>query len=159
MKPNSTNHRCPGRLSRSVAWSFLLIVILAGVSISLGWAKSVAGQIPQTANQLESLWTRAEGDDWPAFLGPTADGKSRETGILTDWTEGQLKVVWKTEVGEGYGMGSVAEGRFIHFDRHAGQARVRCLHAETGKQIWEFRYPSNYRDLYGYDGGPRASPA
>ena len=31
------------------------------------------------------LWTRKAGGDWPRFLGPTGDGVSPETGILTTW--------------------------------------------------------------------------
>jgi outer membrane protein assembly factor BamB len=33
-----------------------------------------------------------------------------------------------------------------------------CLHAETGGQLWEFRYDTTYEDLYRYNGGPRCSP-
>jgi outer membrane protein assembly factor BamB len=98
------------------------------------------------------------GADWHCFLGPTGDGKSTETGILTDWSQGKLKRVWKKELGEGYGSGAVAGGRFFQFDRLGENARVRCFNAETGANLWKFEYPSDYRDLYGYDSGPRTSP-
>ncbi len=45
------------------------------------------------AVQQENLWTRTKGVDWPTFLGPTGDGKSSETGILTDWSGGKLRVL------------------------------------------------------------------
>ena len=54
---------------------------------------AAAGEEPQIAfvaaddSELESLWTRKTGVDWPSFLGPTGDSKSPETGILTDWPE------------------------------------------------------------------------
>ena len=96
--------------------------------------------------------------DWPKFLGPTGDGKSAEKGILTDWTNGKLKVQWKMKTGEGYAMGSVAEGRFYHFGRVDERANLRCLDSLTGAQRWEFTYDSDYQDLYGYDSGPRTSP-
>ncbi len=101
---------------------------------------------------------RSSGFDWPVFLGPQGDGTSAETGILTDWSDGKLKVVWNKELGEGYGIGTVAAGRYFQFDRNRDQARVRCFQAETGADLWVFEYPSNYRDLYGYDSGPRTSP-
>lgn len=110
------------------------------------------------ASQPESLWTRPTGVDWPTFLGPTGDGKSTETGILTDWSKGKLQVVWQAQTGQGYGIGSVAKGRFYHFGRIKGKATLRCLNAETGELIWEFAYDSDYQDMYGYDSGPRASP-
>jgi outer membrane protein assembly factor BamB len=32
------------------------------------------------------------------------------------------------------------------------------LEAETGKQLWQFEYPTDYRDMLGYNNGPRCSP-
>ena len=95
---------------------------------------------------------------WSTFLGPTGDGKSPETGILTEWTEGGLEVVWQKQVGEGYGIGAVSQGRYFHFDRHGDQARLTCMSASTGAAQWTFEYTTSYTDRYGYDGGPRCSP-
>lgn len=106
----------------------------------------------------KSLWTRSSGVDWPAFLGLYGDGKSPETGILKDWSDGKLKAIWKRETGAGYGMGSVAGGRFYHFGLIDAKATLICINAQTGKDIWKFAYESDYDDLYGYDSGPRASP-
>ncbi len=109
------------------------------------------------ADLKEDLWT-TRGEDWPEFLGDDRNGKSNEKGILTDWTSDKLKVVWQTDVGEGYGIGSISKGRYYQFDRDEGAARLRCLHAESGRLLWEFKYQSNYVDTYGYDSGPRCSP-
>ena len=43
-------------------------------------ANKTAGELPP------DLGTRKAGKDWPAFLGPTADSKSSEHGILTKWS-------------------------------------------------------------------------
>ena len=118
---------------------------------------SASGELEEQAGTT-TFQQRSFGSDWPTFLGPTADGKSTETGILKDWTDGNLKVVWRKELGEGYGMGTVSAGRYFHSDRHEEMARVRCFNAETGEEIWTFEHESNYNDLYGYDKGPRASP-
>ena len=126
-------------------WQFLLYSLL-GVSFLA--AEDV----------LPNVGTRAGGEDWPQFLGPHRNSTSTETGILTDWSARPPRVVWHAAVGEGYSIGSVAAGRYFHFDRVADQARVRCLHAETGDLIWQFTYPTQYVDMYGYDGGPRCSP-
>ena len=102
------------------------------------------------------LWTR-EGIDWASFLGPNRNSKSDETEFNWD-RENKLPSVWTYQVGEGYGSGSVAAGRYYHFHRIGDTARLVCLHAETGKQLWEFKYPSVYKDSFGFDGGPRCSP-
>jgi outer membrane protein assembly factor BamB len=114
-----------------------------------------------TADQDEppsDLRTRRTGSDWPQFLGPTGDGKSPETGIRTDWPEEGLPIVWQRDLGEGYGMPTVSRGRLFQFDRIGDEARLVCLESETGRELWQFKYPTDYTDLYGYSGGPRCSP-
>ncbi len=98
------------------------------------------------------------GVDWPAFLGPEHNGTSTETGILTHWPPQGLKIVWQRELGTGFGSGVVSQGRYFQFDRIAASARLSCWHAETGQELWQFHYPTDYDDMYGYNGGPRCSP-
>ena len=125
-----------------------------------------AQQEPQAASKqaaaqqapVDDLRTRTAGEDWPMFLGPTQDSKSTETGIITPWPEAGLKVVWAEESGEGYGAPSTSLGRLYHFDRVGNDARLRCLRAETGEQLWKFTYPCVYEDRFGYSGGPRCAP-
>jgi outer membrane protein assembly factor BamB len=100
----------------------------------------------------------ARGVDWPGFLGPAHDGKSPETGILTDWGECGPPVVWHHELGTSYGIGSVAGGRYYQFDRHGDLARLTCLDSRTGRFLWKFEHPTDYEDLVGYNNGPRCSP-
>ena len=107
----------------------------------------------------KSLWTRETGEDWPIFLGPRRDGKSKETGFRPKaWKETPPKLVWGLELGEGYAPCTVSRGRVFHYDRDGDMNRLRCLNAETGKTLWTFRNPTSYQDHYGYDGGPRCSP-
>jgi outer membrane protein assembly factor BamB len=103
------------------------------------------------------LRTRKQGDDWPAFLGPTGDSKSREKGILNDWSKG-LKIVWHKDLGLSYGMPTISLGRLFQFDGLAGQPRLVCMESETGTELWHFDYESDYQDYFGYDNGPRCSP-
>lgn len=106
----------------------------------------------------KSLWTRAAGSDWPGFLGIRGDGSSPEKGILSPWPADGLRIVWHTELGEGYAAPTVVGGRLLQFDRIDDRARLICHHAETGKQLWKFEYDTEYEDYYGYDGGPRCCP-
>jgi outer membrane protein assembly factor BamB len=104
------------------------------------------------------LRTRKTGSDWPHFLGPTRDGVSTEKGPLTPWPARGPRVVWEKAVGSGYGAPAVSRGRLFLLDRHGDNARLTCLKSETGEFLWKFEYPSNYRDKYGYNNGPRCCP-
>lgn len=109
------------------------------------------------AAELPDLSTRP-GEDWGAFLGPTANGRSAATGIATPWPAAGPRAVWHAPLGEGYCAPAVARGRLVAFDRVGDSMRTRCLEAETGRPLWERAYASAYRDTFGYDGGPRAAP-
>jgi len=95
---------------------------------------------------------------WPTFLGPNQDGKSNLKEIRKDWSDGKLELLWQHKTGQGYGIGSAADGKFYQFGLYDDQTRLTCLDCESGKPVWTFDYKSNYDDLYGYDSGPRASP-
>ena len=98
------------------------------------------------------------GDDWPGFLGPTADGRSRETGIARTWPADGPPLLWQIPVGEGYAAPSVAGGRLYLFDRHGDALRLSSLDARTGDEVWRVEYETAYEDMYGYSNGPRAVP-
>ncbi len=108
--------------------------------------------------QMAGLQPAAVAGDWPRFLGPTGDSKSVETGIRTDWSNGGLPVLWSRPLGESYGIGVVSQQRYYQFDRRGDKAQLLCLDALTGDPLWEFEYPTDYEDMYGYNGGPRCSP-
>lgn len=98
------------------------------------------------------------GDDWPAFLGPTGDGKSGETGIFDRYQPGiNPRVLWQRQIGPGFGACSVANGQVYLFDQVGDQQRLRCLHATTGNLLWDHTYPID-REIGGGYRGPRCSP-
>ncbi len=104
------------------------------------------------------LGTRKAGGDWPTFLGPTGDGVSAEKGIINPWPKEGPRVVWDKKVGTGYAMPTVSRGRLFHFDRVRNRARLSCYKSETGAAVWDFDYPTDYVDSYGYNNGPRCAP-
>lgn len=120
-------------------------------------AASLAAEEPPPSGALSSLTSR-DGEDWPRFLGPRGDGTSSLAKISLPWAKAGPRIVWHAEMGEGYGAPAVALGRIVLFDRVGNQARLRCLHAETGQQLWSVSDPTDYRDSFGYDGGPRCCP-
>jgi outer membrane protein assembly factor BamB len=96
--------------------------------------------------------------DWPGFLGPTGNSVSPERGIVSPWPKDGLRIVWHHPVAEGYAPPSVSNGRLFVFERVENTARLRCVKADTGAALWKFDYATNYRDKYGYNGGPRCCP-
>jgi outer membrane protein assembly factor BamB len=67
-------------------------------------------------------------------------------------------LVWDKPVGQGFSGPAVASGKLILFHRREDKEIVECLDARTGKQLWSFAYPTHYRDDFGFDEGPRATP-
>ena len=121
---------------------------------------------PWTWRILLGLWANvsvgvygAYGADWPQFLGPRRDGTLADAKILTEWPASGPRVVWKHQVGEGFGAPVIASGRLVIFHRRGNRDIVECLLADTGKPVWTFDYTTNYRDGYGKGNGPRATPA
>jgi outer membrane protein assembly factor BamB len=124
------------------------------------------------------LGTRRQGIDWPDFLGPRRDSRSPETGLATDWAAHPPRLVWHVKLGDSYAAPSVSRGRVFHFDRHAADPaplpslqgasdqeedddavqRLTCRNSETGEELWTYDLPASFKDMLGYNNGPRATP-
>ena len=105
------------------------------------------------------LWTRKAGGDWPRFLGPTGDGVSPETGILTTWPKGGLEGPLGGPDGPGVRTRRPSAGDGCSTSTaSATTTGSPAANAETGQLLWKFEYPTDYDDLYGYSPGPRAGP-
>lgn len=96
--------------------------------------------------------------DWPEFLGPNRDNTSPETGLLEKWPEKGLKVVWQRDVGTGYSAPSVRDGMLVLHHRIKDDEVVEAMGAVDGKTLWTYKYPTEFRDPFGYNNGPRCSP-
>ncbi|MEM6979805.1 MAG: PQQ-binding-like beta-propeller repeat protein [Planctomycetota bacterium] len=103
------------------------------------------------------------GPDWPRFLGERFDGivdvsDSPITSFATLAWSDQPTLNWSLELGDGYGLGVVKNGHYFHFDAIAGRQRLRKVDVQTGRQIWSAAQVVDYRDMYGYETGPRCTP-
>jgi outer membrane protein assembly factor BamB len=96
--------------------------------------------------------------DWTSFLGPTHNGVSTETKLLKEWPTGGPALVWEMQKGTGYSSPAISGERLVYFQRSGGREIVECLRAESGEKFWDFGYPTDFEDRYGYNNGPRASP-
>jgi outer membrane protein assembly factor BamB len=105
-------------------------------------------------------------EDWTRYLGAHDDATCRETKLLKAWPASGPKIIWELARGESYAAPTIADGRLFSFDRAVadggigaeGNERLECRHPETGKLIWDFKYPVKYRDRFNYASGPRAAP-
>ena len=121
---------------------------------------------------LTSCVPAARGDDWPQWMGPARDGVLRETGLVKSIPPAGLPVKWRAEVKGGYSGPAVADGRvyLMDYERRegevantpndrttlAGQERVLCLDAATGRLLWKHDYDCPY--AISYASGPRCTP-
>ncbi len=97
--------------------------------------------------------------DWPQFLGPARDGVYPGRDLLETWPAGNPAVLWRVKVGQGWSGPVVSDGKVVLFHRVEDKERVDSLEPLTGKTIWTAQYPTAYQDDFGFDEGPRATPA
>lgn len=96
--------------------------------------------------------------DWPGLLGPTHNMVSTETKLLDKFPPGGPTLVWEVKKGSGYAAPAVAGDYVVILHRVGDEEIVDCLQRDTGARFWRLAYATTYRDRYGYNDGPRASP-
>lgn len=96
--------------------------------------------------------------DWPQLLGPNRDGHSGETKLNWDWPKDGPPIAWKLDVGTGWASPVVADGKVLLFHRIDDNEILVALDPATGKEKWTAKYATKYRDDFGFDNGPRATP-
>jgi outer membrane protein assembly factor BamB len=80
-----------------------------------------------------------------------------------DWAS-EPTFLWSIKLGDGYGIGTVAAGRYFQLDAVSQSPalnsveRLQCIDLSSGKVLWMQTQPFQYQDMLGYEGGPRASP-
>ena len=123
------------------------ILLLCGLLLLLGVRQHGVSPVP------------AGDSDWPQFLGPKRNGAYGGPAIPGSWPASGPSILWRKPVGEGFSGAVVQAGRLILFHRLESRERVECLEARTGHPLWHYDYPTDYRDDFGFDGGPRATPS
>ncbi len=110
--------------------------------------------------------------DWPQWLGPEGASVWKEEGVVEEFPDSGLDVLWRVPVGLGYGGPAVAGRRVYLMDyqvesgevrnspsgrsRLMGRERVLCLDAGDGRILWKHEYERPYN--LSYPGGPRCTP-
>lgn len=100
---------------------------------------------------------RAVGEDWPSLYGPRRDGRTRETALSREWPEGEPKLLWELERGDGYVSPVIVGDRLVYLHRRGDTVIVECLRPVDGRRWWEFRFESVFSGEIIRNNGPRAS--
>ena len=96
--------------------------------------------------------------DWPQFLGPQRNGTYSGPPLAEAWGASGPKVVWRKQVGQAFAGPALVQNRVLLFHRIGNEEVLESLDAKTGAPVWRYAYPTNYRDDFGFDEGPRAVP-
>ena len=96
--------------------------------------------------------------EWPQILGPNRDGVAVGQQVRRDWGVEQPAELWQRGVGEGVAGVAVAQGTVILFHRAGNEETVEAMAAETGKPLWKYQWPTDYRSSISSDSGPRCVP-
>lgn len=93
------------------------------------------------ATILSTGMAKAAVPDCPQFRGPQRDGKCGETGLLKQWPDGGLKLLWKIEdLGKGYSaVAIVGDKIFTMGDIKLEGSDSQCIIAydlKTRKRLW-----------------------
>lgn len=94
--------------------------------------------------------------EWPQFMGPERNGTSR--GEVRSSFDPEPKILWTHRLGSGLAGPAVSGGLCVVFHRVRDTATVEAFDAASGESKWTFTYPTDYRDDFGFDPGPRATP-
>jgi outer membrane protein assembly factor BamB len=77
--------------------------------------------------------------DWPQWRGPNRDAVAVGFNAPATWPK-QLTKKWTTPVGNGVATPALAGGKLYTFTWQNGKEIIRCLDADTGKELWKDQY-------------------
>ncbi len=93
----------------------------------------------------------ARAADWPRFLGPDANGFSRETNVNKDWRARPPQELWRVKLSDkGYACPAVAEGKVFIIDHEGPFDVVRALDLGSGEERWRFAYSDAGQNRQGF---------
>ena len=105
--------------------------------------------------------------DWPQWRGIDRDGNWTDTGIVEQFPDTGLKVIWRVPIDGGFAGPAVAGGRVFVLDYKEtadtrtmdGTERLLALDEKTGEILWSQNWPATYRNItWKFANGPRTPP-
>ena len=96
----------------------------------------------------------AANGNWSTWRGPSRDGLSAETNLLSSWQEHEPKLAWKTKgLGNGFSSVAVADGQIYTMGQRDEVTKMIALSTKDGTKIWETDVSSEAND------GPNSTPS
>jgi outer membrane protein assembly factor BamB len=138
------------------------------LSAALILARSVVPHADAPATALQPERPAARGPAWTQWGGPDRNFVVAGGPPLAErWPEGGPPVKWTRALGPGHSAILAEDGRlYTMYRRGVGRGRrgpwdreetIVSLDAETGRTIWEYRYPSALQD-FDRGAGPHSTP-
>jgi len=119
---------------------------MLSLALSVAGVVGGAGQVPSGA-----------AGDWPQWRGPERNGRSIETGLLSQWPPGGPARLWSVaNVGAGYGSVSVSGDRVFVQGSTSKHSGVYVLSRTDGKMLWSKTIGAAASNSRG--SGPRGTP-
>lgn len=95
--------------------------------------------------------------DWSDFRGPNRDGILTGVKIDADWEKNPPKLLWKQEIGPGWGSFAAVGDRLFTQEQRGDNEAVVCYAADTGTEIWRHFEKTKFYEQVA-QAGPRATP-
>ncbi len=96
--------------------------------------------------------------DWPQFRGPERDGIVPSIETVKAFPRGGPELVWERSVGSGFSAPVVTGDHVLLFHRRGAREILEAVRASDGEPLWETGYQTTYKDDFGFENGPRATP-
>lgn len=104
------------------------------------------------------IGSQAHAGDWPQILGPHRNGTAPDERITVHWPADGPPTLWQHDVGSGFAGPAVQATMLIVYHRVGREEIAEALDRETGRSVWQARFPTDYAPSYTSDDGPRAVP-
>lgn len=99
-----------------------------------------------------------DGDDFPRFQGPTADGILPPVRLATDWTAQPPRRLWRQPVGTAWSGFAVAGGLAVTLEQHGDDEQVVAYDVRSGRPRWSRGHRTRFTGGVMAGDGPRATP-
>ena len=98
-------------------------------------------------------------ENWTNWMGPNYNGSLLGQELMLPPEGKEYVVEWEASVGEGWAS-PVMDKSSVYLHHRVGKDEIiQCLDLKTGRERWQYSYPSEYRDDFGMANGPRSTPS
>ena len=106
-----------------------------------------------------SLFNDLNGTGWPNWLGPNYNGAIEEKNTINESAQIELEAKWEVPVGAGWSSPIISNQKVFLHDRTGNKENLTAYHLDSGKQVWQTSFDSQFRDDFGMENGPRSTPS